>query len=95
MKVSAFGCYSVNWRLNNVYMYVCRYVFKKLRGNLKGKLCPDPFLKKKLYNRYLNDKLSKKQKGRKEINFPRENLTKCTNQVCRIAFLRVVDQRED
>lgn len=75
-------------------MYVCRYVFKKLRGNLKGKLCPDPFLKKKLYNRYLNDKLSKKR-GRKEINFPRENLATCKNQVCRIAFLRVVDQRED
>ena len=48
-------------------MYVCRYVFKKLRGNLKGKLCPDPFLKKKkLYNRYLNDKLSKKNEEEKK-----------------------------
>ena len=36
-----------------------------------------------------------KERGRKEINFPRENLTKCTNQVYSIAFLRVVDQRED
>lgn len=36
-----------------------------------------------------------KKRGRKEINFPRENLATCKNQVCRIAFLRVVDQRED
>ena len=56
-------------------MYVCRYVFKKLRGNLKGKLCPDPFLKKKLYNRYLNDKLSKR-KRKKRNKFSKRKFNK-------------------